>query len=110
MEMPKHKLHLFVDDSIQRIFRLGEERLEETEYPGEVEEEGDIGGKEDFDAYGIVEKHEVFSRYHNSIVGHLGVERTLMAMSLGGDAWVGMRKNVPMDWRMWYLSEDQIPT
>ena len=37
MEMPKNKRHLFVD-SIQRIFRLAEERLEETEVPGEVEE------------------------------------------------------------------------
>ena len=36
MEMPKHKRHLFVDDSIQRIFRLGEEGLEETKIPGEV--------------------------------------------------------------------------
>ena len=68
--------------------------MEGTAYPGEVEEEGDIGGKEDFDEYGIFEKHEVLSRYHNSIVGHLGVERTLKAMSLGGHAWVGMRKNV----------------
>ena len=41
-----------------------------------------------------MEKHGVFSRYHNSIVGHLGVERTLNAMSVGGHAWVGMRKNV----------------
>ena len=79
-QTPKHKRHLFVDDSIQRIFRLGEEGLEETEFPGEIEEEGDIAAKEDFEEYGNVEKHEVFSRYHNSIVGHLGVERTLKAM------------------------------
>ena len=30
MEMSMHKRHLCVDDSIQRIFRLGEEGLEET--------------------------------------------------------------------------------
>ena len=41
MEKPKQKHHLFVNDSIQCIFRLGEERLEETEVPGEVKEEGD---------------------------------------------------------------------
>jgi len=82
METPKHNRHLFVDHSIQRIFRLGEEGLEETEIPGEVEEEG--GGKEDYKEYGNVEMHEVSSRYHNSIVGDLGVERTLKAMSLAG--------------------------
>ena len=35
MEMPTHKCHLFMDDSIQRIFRLREEVLEETVVPGE---------------------------------------------------------------------------
>ena len=36
MELPKHKRHLYVDDSIQCIFRLKEERLEETEIPREA--------------------------------------------------------------------------
>ena len=92
MEIPKHKSHLFVDDSIERIFRLGEEELEETD--GELQEEGESGGEEDYDAYRNVEMHEVFSRYHNSIVGHLSVERTLKAMSLGGHAF-GMLQIVP---------------
>ena len=68
--------------------------MEQTEYPGEIEEEGQVGGEEHFEEYGIVERHEVFSRYHNSIVGHHGVERTLKAMSLGGHAWAGIRRNV----------------
>ena len=70
----------------------------------------EIGGKEDYEEYGNVEMHEVFSRYHNSIVGHLDVDRTLKAMSLGGYAWVEMRKNVSqwIDECIWYLSEDQI--
>jgi len=34
--------------------------------------------------HGIIERPEVSARYHNSIVGHLGVESTLKAMSLGG--------------------------
>ena len=76
------------------IFRLEEEGLEQTEYPGEIEEEGHIGGEEYFEEYGIVERHEVFSRYHNSTVGHYGVERTLKAMSLRGHVWDGMRRNV----------------
>jgi hypothetical protein len=41
-----------------------------------------------------MENHEVFSRYHNSIVGHLGVVHTLKAMSLKGYAWAVMRKIV----------------
>ena len=45
--LPKHKRHLFVDDSIQRIIRLGEEGME---VPGEVQEEGESGGKEYYDA------------------------------------------------------------
>ena len=68
--------------------------MEVTDDPGEIEEEGQVGGDEYFEEYGIVERHEVFSRYHNSIVGHHGVERTLKAMSLGGHAWAGMRRNV----------------
>ena len=52
------------------------------------------GGEEDLDEYEIIERHEVFARYHNSNVGHLGVERTLKAMSLGGHAWAGMRQNI----------------
>ena len=29
------------------------------------------GGEEDYDAYVTVEKHKVFSTYHNSIVGQI---------------------------------------
>ena len=78
--------------------------MEQTEYPGEIEEEGQVGGEKYFEEYGIVERHEIFSRDHNSIVGHHGVdahhgvERTLKVMSLGSHAWVGMRRNV-FNWR-----------
>ena len=75
--MDKSKRHLYQNDSISRIFRLGGEWIEETEIPGVVNEEGESGGEEDLDEYGIIERHEVFARYHNSIMGHLGVERTL---------------------------------
>ena len=78
MEIPNHKRHLFVDDSIQRIWQEG------LEY---FQEEGKSGGEEDYDDCGIVEMHEMFSSYHNSIVGHLGLEHTSKAMSLGSYAW-----------------------
>ena len=77
---------MFKVDSTERIFRLVEKGLQQTEYPGELEEEDQVGAKEGFDDYVIVERNEAFSRYHNSIVGHHGVERTLKAMSLGGHA------------------------
>ena len=56
--------------------------------------EGDSGGEQELEEYGIIERHGVFARYHNSIVGHLGVERTSKAMFLGGHSWAGMRQNV----------------
>ncbi len=92
--LDKCKRHLYRDDSISRIFRLVGEGIEETEFPEVVNEEDKSGGEEDLDQYGIIERHEVFARCHKSIVGHLGVERTLKAMSLGGHSWAGMRQNV----------------
>ena len=93
-QLDKCKRHLYRDDSISRIFRLGGEGIEETEFPAEINEEDESGGEEELDEYGIIERHEVFARYYNSIVDHLGVERTLKAMSLGGHAWAGMRQNI----------------
>ena len=60
--------------------------MEDTEDPGEIEVEGQVDSDEYFEEYGVVKRYEVFSRYHNSIVGHHGVERTLKAMSLGDHA------------------------
>ena len=65
----------------------------------EMNEEDRSGGEEELDQYGIIERHEVFARYHDSIVGHLGVERTLKAMSLGGHSWAWMCQNVA-NWKV----------
>ena len=89
-DVDKSKRYLYQNDSISRIFRLGGEGIEESKIPGVVNEEGESGGEEELEEYGIIKRHEVFARYHNSIVGHLGVERTLKAMSLGGHSWHGM--------------------
>ena len=40
MKILKNKRHLFKIDSVERIFRLVEEGLEQTEDPREIEEEG----------------------------------------------------------------------
>ena len=43
----------YQNDSFLRIFRLGGEGIEETEFPGVVNEEGESGGEEDLDEYGL---------------------------------------------------------
>jgi len=60
-----------------------------AEKPGDIE--GDEEGIEDL---GEAEKCDIFARYQNSIVGHLEVDRTLKALSLGGHVWAGMRRDV----------------
>ena len=90
--MDKSKQHLYQNDSVSRIFQLGGEGIEETEIPGVVNEEGESGGEEELEKYGITERHEIFARYHNSIVKHLGVERTLKVVTLG--VILGLRQDV----------------
>ena len=43
--------HLYQNDTISRIFRLGGEGIEQTEFPAEVNEEGESGGEEDLDVW-----------------------------------------------------------
>jgi hypothetical protein len=75
--------HMFKNDSIERIFRLGGEDLLDAEDEGYVEDEDEVNDVlEDKD---LNERFEIFSKYHNSIVGHFGIGYTLKAMSLGGN-------------------------
>ena len=69
-----------MEDHIPRIFGLllEAEVLEDMEFE---DEEGNLGLEDIF----------IVARYHNSIVGHLGVERTLKALSLRGHGLLGMR-------------------
>ena len=54
--------------------------------PEDEEEEKGVG----LEDLGKLEKHGIFARCHNSIVWHLGAERTLKALSLGDYGWSGM--------------------
>jgi hypothetical protein len=78
---PDSKWYMYKDDSIERIFRLGGEDLLDGDKEGYVEEEDEecpsLEEKE------LSERFEIFSKYHNSIVGHFGIGNTLKAMSLG---------------------------
>ena len=54
----------------------------ETAIPGDIEsekEERALG----FEDLGELEKHGIFARHDNSIVGNLGAERILKALSFG---------------------------
>ena len=68
-EIPNHKRHMFVDDSIQRIFRSEEEGMEEAEILEEVQEEGEQSeqGEEDYDAYGNACSHLKISQLNRWI-------------------------------------------
>jgi hypothetical protein len=57
-----------------------------AEQPGLLEEDDEEGALELKDLE-EAEKRGIFARYHNSIVGHLGADRTLKALSLGGHGW-----------------------
>ena len=83
MEIPASKRHLFIEDRIPRIFRFGGEGMVIAEKPGDIEgddKEGSLG----LENLGEVEKRGIFARYSDSIVEHLGVDRTLKALSLRG--------------------------
>jgi Integrase zinc binding domain len=64
----------------------------------EVVEEGYIESEDEdnevLDALGPIERHNIFSKFHNAMVGHFGVERTLKAMAKGGQGWREMRLDV----------------
>ena len=48
-----------------------------------VEKPGDKEGALGLEDLGENEKRGIFARYHDSIVGDLGVDRTLKSLSLG---------------------------
>ena len=39
-------------------------------------------------------KKAVFEKFHNSVIGHLGVDRTYKALKLRGHNWKGMREDL----------------
>ena len=36
----------------------------------------------------------IFEKFHNSVVGHLGCDRTYKALKLSGHNWVGMKEEL----------------
>ena len=40
------------------------------------------------------DRFSIFAKFQNSMVGYLGVERTLLSMSTCGHGWAGMRQEV----------------
>ena len=65
---PDLKRHRFVNDSIERIFRLGGEDILNADcecYVEEKDEEND-----NLKIRPLYERFEIFSKYHNLTVGH----------------------------------------
>jgi hypothetical protein len=90
-EIPASKRYLYEDDTIERVFRLTGESVPIGQ-EGSVEESDE--DYEDLAPVGHIERHTLFRKYHNSMIGHFGVERTLKAMSKAGVEWRGMRQDV----------------
>jgi hypothetical protein len=83
---------------------VGEDGLPETfedKDEGELEDSASEGGTFQMDGSlpikGPSERYGIFSKFHNSSVGHFGITRTLEAMTKAGHGWMGMRKDVT-DW------------
>jgi len=65
------KRHMFYNDSIERIFRLGGEDLLDGEYGGYIEVENEVN--DNLEDKELTERFVIFWKYHNSIVGHFGI-------------------------------------
>jgi hypothetical protein len=89
--------YLYRDDTISRIFRLEGEDVESCS-EGIIDEVGTKLSKQDIldedNPTCSSDRFAIFAKFHNSMVSHLGVERTLQAMSKCGHGWAGMRQEV----------------
>ena len=80
--------YLYRDDTISRIFRLEGEDVESC-YEGVIDEVGTKLSKQhdmldEDNPTCSSDRFAIFAKFHNSMVGHLSVERTLQAMSKCG--------------------------
>ena len=78
-----------------------------AEIPGDIEGE-DEENAPGFEDLGKIKKRGIFASYYNSIVGHLGTERTLKALSLGGHGWVDMSGRHTDDFRVLLFDMSEI--
>jgi hypothetical protein len=86
-----NKRSIHRDDFLTRIFRLvGEDDLPEKfedKDEGELEDSASEGGTFHVDGSlpikGPSERYGIFSKFHNSSVGHFGITRSLEAMTKG---------------------------
>ena len=87
--------YCFKEDSTQRISRLKEE---EDANPGDRDEEGNeiVASRvqDDDSEVSLQGKEAIFEQSPNSVIGHLGVDRTYKALKLQGHNWKGMREDL----------------
>ena len=93
----------FKDDSTQRIFRMDESEIEfqDTGSSDSEDDELEIIKAQDEDYEIRLQRGWViFEKFHNSMVGHQGCDRTYKAVKLSGYNWVGMKEELKK-----YISE-----
>jgi len=95
--------YFFKEDSTQRIFRTEEEKVEDAN-PGDRDEEGNeiVASRvqDDDSEVSLQGKEAIFEQSPNSVIGHLGVDRTYKALKLRGHYWKEMREDLKT-----YISE-----
>jgi RNase H-like domain found in reverse transcriptase len=63
--VPAHHQHLYLDDTITRVFRL---EGKDTDVRSEGYVESDNDDNEVLDTLGPIERHYIFSKFHNSMI------------------------------------------
>jgi len=103
--------YCFKDDSTQRIFRMDVLELEfqKSMSSDSEDKELEVNKAQDKDSEVKFQKTSaIFEKFHNSVVGHLGCDRTYKALKLSHN-WVGMKDRLKkIHWRMYYFPEDKV--
>jgi len=95
--LPEKIKYCFKEDSTQRIFRIEEEDVEDAN-PADSDEEGNeiVASRvqDDDSEVSFQEKQSIFEQMHNSVVGHLGLDRTYKSLKLRGHNRKGTKEDI----------------
>ena len=107
-KLPQMINYYFKEYSTQRIFRIEETEIEDA-YPEDSDEEGNVivsSRVQDADfEVSLQEKQAIFEKVHNSVIGHLEVDRS-QAPRPQLEGYERRFKDVYI--RVYHLSKDQV--